>query len=312
MDKNKNNILKKLKWKTIKNVVKRNRFVRISAFFFKRLRRRLSKRDEIKVFGSSKNEIGAAYVINLDRRKDRWEQIHKETIFQKIIGNKTLYDFCYRLPAIDGKELDLKKFNFSKIRSSYNLSYQYKIDPAPLILSLIQNNDICIDLSKEEVAVALSHAKAWQKIVDDNQSYALILEDDVFFEKEFANRVNQIWEELPANRSDGFKFDLLYLSFREVDTGADKQYYSKNLLKTVRGLWWNSGYVLSYSGAKRLLEELPIIGPVDLWMNHKFNKLDVYSAKNSIIFQRVDLEHDNSYSISPILSKASIKFNSSN
>jgi GR25 family glycosyltransferase involved in LPS biosynthesis len=157
--------------------------------------------------------------------------------------------------------------------------------------------------------VALSHIKAWKRIVDENKSYALILEDDVFFEREFANRLNQIWQELPVKRENGANFDLLYLSFREVDRGAEKKYFSKLLFRPIRGLWWLSGYVLSFSGAKKLLEELPICGPVDLWLNHKFRKLDVYSSMKSIIYQRVDLKSDNNYSILPVLSQVGIQSN---
>lgn len=291
------------------NIVNENRLIQKIVFFFKRLIRRLGTRNEVKVFGSSEDEIGTVYIINLDRQKNKWEQFQKEAKFQKIKGNKVLYDFCYRISAIDGKKIGLKEFTSNQIASSYNLSEQYYVDPDPRLLSIIRNRDISVNLSKEEIAVALSHVKIWQKIVDENQSYSLILEDDVFFEREFANSVNQIWQELPVNRYDGSKFDLLYLSFREVDRGMEKEHYSKSLFKPIRGLWWLSGYILSYSGAKKLLNELPIHGPVDLWINHKFSKLDVYSTKNSIINQRVDLKSDNSYSILPILSQIGIQSN---
>ena len=291
------------------NIVNGNRIKRKIDFFIKRLIRRLGKRNEIKVFGSSEDKIGAAYVINLDRQKNRWIQFVKEAKFQKIKGNKTLHDYCLRISAIDGKELDLKEFNSLKIANSYRLSDQYYVDPDPRLLSIIRNKNISVNLSKEEIAIALSHVNAWQKIVDENQSYALILEDDVFFEREFASTLNQIWLELPQNRYDGSKFDLLYLSFREVDRGMEKEDFSKNLFKPKRGLWWFSGYILSYVGAKKILKELPIHGPVDLWINHKFNKLNVFSTKNSIINQRKDLKSDNSYSIIPILSQVGIQSN---
>lgn len=289
------------------NIVIGNSINRKIDLFFKRLIRRFSTRREIKAFGTTENEIGATYIINLDRQKNRWEQFQREAKFQKIKGNKNLFDFCKRISAIDGKELDLKNFMSHQIEKSYPLSDQYYVDPDPRLLSIIRDDNISVNLTKEEIAVALSHVKAWQKIVDENQSYALVLEDDVFFEKEFANTVNQIWLELPAKRIDGSRFDLLYLSFREVDRGMEKEEYSTNLFKPIRGLWWFSGYILSYAGAKKMIEELPIQGPVDLWLNHKFNKLDVFSAKKSIINQRLDLKSDNSYSVLPILSQIGIQ-----
>ncbi len=278
-------------------------------FFFKRLRRRLGIRREIKVFGSSVDEIGAIYIINLDRQINRWKQFQKEAKSQILRGNKNLFDYCHRISAVDGKELNLKNFASNQIENSYNLKDQYYVDPDPRLLSIIREKNISVDLTNEEIGVALSHIKVWQKIVDENKSYALILEDDVFFEGIFSNTLNQIWQELPVKHDGDAKFDILYLSFREVAQGLEKVYFSKNLFRPVRGIWWLSGYVLSYSGAKKLLEELPICGPVDLWINHKFRKLDVFASMKSIIFQRIDLKSDNSYSILPILSQVGIQSN---
>ncbi len=75
-----------------------------------------------------------------------------------------------------------------------------------------------------------------EKIINEKIEYALILEDDVFFDKDFAKTLNQIWLELPNNSIDGYKCDLLYLSFREVDRGLEKDNFSKNIHKPVRGL----------------------------------------------------------------------------
>jgi len=291
------------------NIVIGNQIKRKIDFFLKRLHRRVRKRIEIKVFGSSDDNIGVSYIINLDRQVNKWVQFQKEAEFQKVKGNKNLLDYCHRISAVDGKEINLKEFTSYHIAKSYNLRDQYYVDPDPRLLSIIRKKSITVDLTKEEIAVALSHIKVWKKLVDENKPYALILEDDVFFEREFAKRINQLWKELPNKRDDGARFDLLYLSFCEVDHGAKKEYFSNNLFRPKRGFWWLSGYVLSFSGAKKLLQELPICGPVDLWLNHKFRKLDVYSSMTSVINQRVDLKSDNQYSILPILSQAGIQSN---
>jgi hypothetical protein len=52
-----------------------------------------------------------------------------------------------------------------------------------------------------------------------------------------------------------------------------------------------------------------VSGPIDLWLNHKFKKLNVYCSRRSIIFQRSDLKSDNQYSILPILSQIGIQSN---
>ncbi|MFW5871911.1 MAG: glycosyltransferase family 25 protein, partial [bacterium] len=289
------------------NIIKGNKISRKIDFFFKQLRRRVTRKHEITVFGTNNNEIQTAFIINLDRQKNRWRHFEKEAKFQKLTGNKSLFDYCQRISAIDGKDIELKFFSSNLIETLYPLSDQYYVDPDPRLLPIIRNKNVQISLTKEEIAVGLSHVKVWKKIIEKELDYALILEDDVFFKKDFAIAINQIWQELPNNRIDGYKFDLLYLSFKEVDRGLEKQNFTRNILKPLRGLWWFSGYVLSYTGAKKLLKELPIRGPVDLWINHKFSLLDVYSSKKSIITQRLDLKSDNNYSILPILSQVGIQ-----
>lgn len=73
-----------------------------------------------------------------------------------------------------------------------------------------------------------------------------------------------------------------------------------------RGLWYLSGYVLSKKGAQALLDLLPCRGPVDLWINHKFRKLDVRALRRSVVSQRRDLRSTNTYSILPALSRIGI------
>lgn len=64
-----------------------------------------------------------------------------------------------------------------------------------------------------------------------------------------------------------------------------------------------SGYVISRKGAEKLLRFLPCRGPVDLWINHQFDALDVRATRRSIISQRRDISSTNSYSILPALTK---------
>ena len=48
---------------------------------------------------------------------------------------------------------------------------------------------------------------------------------------------------------------------------------------------------------------LPCRGPIDLWINHQFEALEVRAAKLSIVSQRRDAKSTNSYSILPALTK---------
>ena len=267
-------------------------------------------RDPIGVISTTKQDkddyIDGIYVINLDRQFTRWKTFIREARLQKVGHSQSLLKFCNRVSAIDGKNL-LPSNVASLVAGTYSLDAQYYVDPDPRLLPIIREKNVCISMTQEEIAVALSHIKTWGQIVADKVSYALILEDDVFFERTFAAQLNQTWQELPERRIDGFKFDVLYLSYREVERGAQIVHVSSNLNRPIRGYWWLSGYVLSYSGAKKLLQLLPIIGPVDLWLNHHFSCLDVYSTPRSIISQRVDFPSDNRYSILPLLSQLGVQ-----
>lgn len=267
--------------------------------------RRIKFHEIVAVFGTAKYEISTIYIINLDRQVTRWEKYKKEASFQRVKEGHTLFDYSNRISAIDGKKLDLTNLNSNQISRSYKLVDQYIVDHDPRYLSIIQKNNIIIDLTKEEIAIALSHIKIWKKIVAEKLPYVLILEDDVFFESDFGFRLNHIWQELSCNSNNLPKFDLLYLSFWEVEQGVEKEILSNYLFRPLNGLLWLSGYVLSFSGANKILNELPIYGPVDVWINHIFEKLQVFASTKSIINQRKDMKSDNNYSILPILSVVS-------
>ena len=102
------------------------------------------------------------------------------------------------------------------------------------------------------------------------------------------------------------QFDILYVSYEEVRGGAPKELLSKNVFRPERGLWFLSGYILSKKGAQKLLNLLPCQGPVDLWINHKFQELEVRALRRSLVNQRRDLHSTNSYSILPILSRIGV------
>jgi GR25 family glycosyltransferase involved in LPS biosynthesis len=266
--------------------------------------RHFGRHEPLRVFGPAQHDgddrIEAAYVINLDRQPTRWKLFTGEASRQRVEGGQSLLNFCHRVSAIDGKLLGPGDAA-SQVAAGYPLKSQYDIDLDPKLLARIKEGTVDVTMTREEIAVALSHIKAWRQIVADKVSYALVLEDDAFFGRRFAAQLNRSWQELPERRKDGSRFDLLYLSYREVESGAQKVSFSPNLDRPIRGYWWLSGYVLSCPGAKQLLQSLPVTGPVDLWLNHLFPELEVYSAPNSVIFQRRDVQSDNSYSILPLL-----------
>jgi hypothetical protein len=161
-------------------------------------------------------------------------------------------------------------------------------------------------MTPEEVAVALSHIGVWKLIADSNVPYTLVLEDDIYFPRRFSRKIDEAWVALLERCPYPESVDLLYLSFKEAGDRSRIYQPSRPVGRPNGGLWQLSGYVLSARGARRLLDLLPARGPIDLWMNLHFNRLDVLTTRRPIIHQRPDVPSTNSYSVLPVLSKVGV------
>ena len=211
-----------------------------------------------------------------------------------------------RYSAYDAQKYSPEFFNDANVIPFYNLGDQLFVEPQPHAVPDEFDLERPIRLTQAEIAVAYSHIGIWKAIAQSSACYALVLEDDVWFEHSFGRILDQAWHEMEEADSGDPKFDILYVSYKEVRHGAPKEFVSKNVFRPERGLWYLSGYVLSRKGAQALLDLLPCHGPIDLWINHKFAELNVRALRRSVINQRRDLPSTNSYSILPTLSRIGI------
>ncbi len=246
--------------------------------------------------------IDKIYVINLDREPDRWSKMKKELKYILDSSGTEILKLTERYSAIDANQFTQEQNKVHEIDTFYTLGDQLFVEPQPLALPTILELDTTIKMSRAEVAVAKSHINVWKMVATGNNENVLILEDDAWFHSSFAKHLDQAWKEIVANNVNG-GFDILYVSYLEVNQGAPKSFLSNSLFRPVRGLWHMSGYVLSRKGAEKLLRLLPCRGPIDLWINHHFEVLNVFATKNSLISQRRDVKSSNSYSILPALTK---------
>ncbi|PHS23569.1 MAG: hypothetical protein COA84_10985 [Robiginitomaculum sp.] len=248
----------------------------------------------------NKTRIEKIFSINLDRKTQRWKQLLNELSLVVDASSIPISEMNIRFPAIDAVLIN-QKTNKKQLTTNYTLADQLFVEPENLLLHADFKKNEIIQMSRQEEAVALSHIAVWAKIASGNDEYTLVLEDDVFFDNCFSKILNSAWEELTANDSPLKTFDLLYLSYVEAKNNAPKLLITDHLFAPLSGMWHLSGYVLSKTGANKLLELLPVKGPVDLWMNHQFQKLKVYATARSIISQNDSLGSDNSYSALPVL-----------
>ena len=249
--------------------------------------------------------ISEVVVINLDRQIQRWIQMKRELACLTDQEDRPLIERTKRFSAVDAK-YDITNSCRSDLTFSYTLGDQLLVEPQPLLASSGINISQRIEMSRQEIAIALSHMAVWKLVANGDCSYVLIVEDDVYFTRDFAPVMDEAWADLVHSVGRPGNIDLLYLSYEEAKGKAEKEHVSEYLFRPRRGLWNLSGYVLSKEGANKLLALLPVYGPVDLWMNHQFDKLSVFATSTSLIEQRRDYQSSNSYSILPVLSKLGV------
>ena len=94
--------------------------------------------------------------------------------------------------------------------------------------------------SSTQQACAQSHIRIWRHIVENNLEYALVMEDDVTFDKEWRKKIEE--------------FEKLNLLFNLILLNTD-HYYGVNVWNNTQGDSWLTGaYIISHSCARILLE----------------------------------------------------------
>ena len=133
-----------------------------------------------------------------------------------------------------------------------------------------------------------------------------MLEDDVWFTPGAPAAIDRGWRTARSRCAGDGGPKLLYLSYSDAGGTAVREDDSDGVFRAVRGLWFLSGYVLSREGAADLLRAMPVIGPVDLWMNFRLAELGALALSSPAIAQRRDVRSDNAYSMLPYLARAGI------
>ncbi|CAB9510606.1 expressed unknown protein [Seminavis robusta] len=89
----------------------------------------------------------------------------------------------------------------------------------------------------------------------------VVLEDDAIMVDRFADRLDEILEELPRD------FHFCSLGYSRPRTAPLVKFSKHVSIPTF--LFYLTGYILSLDGAKYLLESLPVCGPIDSWIGLK-------------------------------------------
>lgn len=260
--------------------------------------RKFSRRRHATAFSvAGADAIGRIEVINLDRALDRWARLHAELGNHTDAAGRKLTSITQRFRATDARNLDPRSIPPRILTREYTLAQQFSIDPQYANLVDEEAYETLVEMTKQEIAIALSHIAVWKMIAASQMPFTLVLEDDVYFTRGSARGISRTWNDINTQ-----ELDLLYLSFHETGEGR-RNAKKRPARRPDTGLWHASGYVLSAAGARKLLAALPVAGPVDLWLNMQFDALHVLVADHPYIEQRPGVPSSNSYSVMPALSK---------
>ena len=228
-------------------------------------------------------------IINLDRRTDRMDYLHKNMPFGFETTSRNIYP-CRRFPAIDGK----------------NLSNYYKEHPEfRELLNTIRGQQRVLG----EVGCSLSHYSLWHShAYSPTANTLLVLEDDVMFTEDTLSRFSETIQDIQSlehkvkpsynitiHDENEFLWDVIYVggqwtpdynidsnnsyfnyqgvtretldkyyTFSKVYSWSNKIYKRKNRNSAVihndRNIWYTplfrtaGAYLVSQRGARKLLE----------------------------------------------------------
>lgn len=258
----------------------------------------------VHAFGPGPDQISAIIVVNLDRQPNRWRRVSRELRRFRTSDGAPLTSIARRLPAVDARD-GRSVAATADVDPMYRIGDHLHVQPdARLAASFAADEPV--RMTRQEVAVARSHVEAWKSIASGRDDNVLVLEDDAWFKPGAASVIDRGWRAALERFEGSSGPDLLYLSYADAGGTALRADACPNLFRPVRGLWHLSGYVLSRRGAAKLLRAMPVIGPVDLWMNYRFAELNALALERPAIAQRHDGPSDNAYSVMPYLARAGI------
>eukprot|EP00536_Pseudo-nitzschia_multiseries_P006797 jgi/Psemu1/193922/e_gw1.149.25.1 len=150
---------------------------------------------------------------------------------------------------------------------------------------------LMVSVSPSEKACALSHIATWKGVAscysptnralhagyargnpihskpEDNRippcPVSLILEDDAIMVDRFRDRLDELLRELPRD------FHYCALGYAKPKEAPLVDLPGCEHIKLPTMTWYLTGYLLSQSGARYLLDHLPVEGPIDAWMGRK-------------------------------------------
>lgn len=258
----------------------------------------------LRAFGCDSGKINAVVVINLKRQSARWRLLMRELGRFRTADGAPIRTITRRLPAVDARD-GRAVASTADVDAIYRVGDQLYVQPDARLADSFDPDEL-VRMTRQEVAVARSHIEVWKAIAAGTDEHVLVLEDDVWFRPGARIAIDRGWRDAVAHSHGRQGPQLLYLAYAIADPDAQHDKPTRSVFRPKRGLWHLSGYVLSRSGAVELLRAMPVVGPVDLWINYQLANLDAFALASPALAQRNDIVSSNAYSILPYLARAGI------
>jgi GR25 family glycosyltransferase involved in LPS biosynthesis len=202
------------------------------------------------------NIIQNSIIINIKSQEDKYK-----TMCDKLDHFKLQYE---RFDAINGKDIfdDFKKDNKFLIN-------RYKLRP-------------------HQIGVWQSHYSIWKNMVENNINQLLIFEDDCSFVYDFNDKYMKVLDYLQNEP----EYDIVFLGYSGANIDTTKDMYLKKNKDCPR---CTHAYIITLSGAKKLIDKLAIIDyPIDEIIGRMFYKgtLIGYRTSYLLVFQPWQIKKD--------------------
>ena len=250
--------------------------------------------------------VDVTYVLHVPEFTERKTIVSDRLSEQKIKSGKTLLDTTTWWNGFYGENhidplVHVPDFTYHYCWLTNPDPFQKfgkKEDEVIDVMSVEQMQNFIITASQAESNIAMGHVDILKDIVKNGHKAALIMEDDITFGAGAMWLLESMFEEqLPHD------WDLVYLGGQPCDWGFESEPYSRDLDRVYNGVYWMSGFIISQSGARKLLDNLPVIGPIDVWINHRFRDMKVYTTFKPYIGQDKALDSYNRYSFADAILK---------
>ncbi|GAV05127.1 hypothetical protein RvY_15303 [Ramazzottius varieornatus] len=187
------------------------------------------------------------YLINLDRRTERRERMEKTFDILNLEVE--------RITAVDGTKLTLTDLDDMGVKMLEGYLDPYKKRP----------------MTMGEFGCYLSHYAIWRDVIDKGYQKVLVFEDDIRFENYFRQRLLDIWKDVDRLKLD---WDLIYLGRKRLADEYEPFVKGSRQIVHVGYSYWTLCYMLSASGAAKLLKGEPLgkVLPVDEYLPIMFDR----------------------------------------